>query len=158
MMTNFDFRNFASALSVTDKTAEYEIVEWGETPKPVLIVKPAGSENKPYFNALLKELGGNARAMKSQRLTGEALEKAREVTAKLFPGLVVVGWRNVKDASGADVPFSAEACSHLLEVLNKTAPYVLDGLRAFCDEPQSFLATAEQAIDAEELAGNLQSA
>lgn len=147
----FDFGNYAT-LSVTDKTAEYEIVEMQGDPKPVLILRPAGTENKPFFNALLKEFGGNQRAFRSQRLSGDALDKSRAATVRLFPAYVVADWRNVKDITGADVPFSVEACENLFGILAATAPYVLDGIRAFCDDPQNFLVMAP--INVEAVAGN----
>ncbi len=151
-MGNFDFSNVV-AMGIDDKTAEYTIEEWTEFPKPVLVLKPTGTQNRAYFNALLAKMSGaEARRLAKGNLSIEQLDKARANMKELYPQHVVVGWRNIKDFSRAEVPFSVAACSELFKVMPDD---ILDGIRAFCDDPANFRqgARAEPA-DVEALAGN----
>lgn len=147
----FDFSNFA-ALGVADKTAEYVLYEWQGDLKPVLILKPGGSENRPYFNAALRELGqADARAMRGQKLSGAQLDKTREIVRKLYPEHIVAGWRHFVDANGVEVPFSVAAVRDLFAQL---PDWILDGIRAFCDDPQNFLSDGAAPVDSGAVAGN----
>ena len=146
-----DFSNFGS-LKIDGRTAKYELVEMQETPIPWLIVRPIGADNKPYLNALLREFGGNQRQM--QRVAGtlnaENIARNREINRRLFPEFVVTDWGGVKDKHGAEVPFSVEACRDLFAQL---PGYMIDGVRAFCDDPSNFVAGG-LSVDVEEVAGN----
>jgi len=145
----YDFSN-VTRLGVSDKTARYEIVEWTDTPKPVLLLKPGGSENRPYFNAMLREMGQNEmRALKRGIMTAEQLDKTREVARRLIPEHCVAGWEGVKDYGGALVPFTVEACKDLFRAM---PDYMVDGVRGFIDEPGNFL--AGPAVDVAAVAGN----
>lgn len=141
-----DFSNLKAA-EIAGRTAEYELIELAD--KPVLIVRPTGPDNKPYFNALLREFGGDQRRLQRGRLDGGMLEKMRDVNRKLFPEYVVAGWRGVKDMSGKDVPFALDNVKAFFEVL---PGYILDGLRSFCEAPESFI--GQELVDSEEVGGN----
>lgn len=146
-----DFSNVRK-LDIAGKTAEYKLYEMDEDPKPVLIMKPIGSENKPFFNEMLRRFGGDARRMKALAKDGEALDKVREATRELFPLHVVTGWRNMRDNDGNIVEFSQDACAEFFAVL---PPDMVDDIRAFADDPSNFRVTrGAPPIDAEALAGN----
>ncbi len=144
-----DFSN-VTRLSISGKTARYEIVEWTEAPKPVLILKPGGSENRPYFNAMLREMGNaDVRALKRGIMSADQLNRTRDAARRLIAEHCVAGWENLKDASGYEAPFSVENAKALFA---KMPDYMVDGVRTFIDEPGNFL--GEAPIDAEEVAGN----
>jgi hypothetical protein len=149
------FSNFKAALSLDDRTARFtiDLMEG----RPVLIVKPAGAENKPFLNAMLRE-SGTARELRQNRISADQLEKNRDMIARLYPEHVVVGWERVVNNAGETVPFSKEACAELLAgLVTGGAGYVLDELASFCGEPANFIPmTGRPAaqINAEAVAGN----
>lgn len=149
------FANFKAALSLDDRTARFAIHQMDE--RPVLIVRPAGAENKPFFNALLRE-NSSARDMQPRRLSAEQLEKNRDTIARLYPEFVVVGWERVRNDASQLVPFSKEACAELLAgLIAGGAGYIVDELGAFCGDPVNFLPVMPglaASIDVEAVAGN----
>jgi hypothetical protein len=73
---------------------------------------------------------------------------SRRIDVQLFAEHVVVGWRKVRDAAGADVPFSADACAALLASLGH---WSFNEVRSECKDPRNF---ALGAIDAAAVAKN----
>lgn len=145
-----DFSNLKT-LDITGKTAEYVLYELDEDPKPVLVVKPIGADNKPYFNEILRRFGGDTRRLKALSSDAEAVEKMRASTRELFPKHVIAGWRGVKDHAGVDVPFSEEAAAAFMGALPGD---MVDDIRAFADDPANFRKRQAPAIDVDALAGN----
>lgn len=142
----FDFSN----LEIKGRHAKYELVELGENPKPKLILKPAGQENKGFFNAYLAEFGGNQnRVRRSVQVTAENAEKNHEVLRRLYPEHVCIGWEGMRDTDGNLVPFSKAACA---EFFAKIPGWILDGIIGFANDPANFVETP--AVDIEELSGN----
>lgn len=140
------------ALAIAGKTAEYTLFELDEDPKPVLILRPASSENPQYFNELLREYGGRQGAQRMrQGATPEMLEKQRDTNRRLFPIHVVVGWRDLKDQDGNEVAFSQGAAAELFQAL---PGYILDAIRQFAEDPNSFLEAGATRVDAEAVGGN----
>lgn len=131
-----DFSHLKELDVAADKTAEFtlhQITVNGRT--PVLVVAPATEANKPYFNALLKRAGKAARQMKAGNISADLLEKNRDEDKELYPRYVLKGWRDMVDAGGAEVPFSAEEASNFVEALPN---WLFDELRNFCGNPTSF--------------------
>lgn len=123
-------------------TAEYEFIDLRGN--PTLTVVPATEANQGYFGTLLKRNKTYARRLRSQGMTRELLQKNRNEDRELYAKFVVKGWRGIRDADGADVPFSPEACR---EFFNKLPDHMFDDVRAFCAEPSSFI----EIIDDEEV-------
>ena len=119
-------------------TAEYKF--WNVVGEPILIVKHTGEANKPYFNEVLR------RAQHQQKRKAELnvalLADNRDRDRDLFPKFVVVGWKDVVDASGTPVSFSKEDCLGWLKVLDDDE---FDGLREFCRERTNFRAVSDGA-------------
>jgi hypothetical protein len=149
------FNNMKAALSTEGRTGRFTIYLLDG--HPVLIVKPAGSENKKLFNAILAEDGADMRRrLTQQKISSEMVEKNRAQTVRLYPEHVVVGWENVVDDDGNQVPFSTQACARFFEMLGEVGGgnSVIDELTAFCNEMSNFVAGRSARIDAEALAGN----
>ena len=143
-----DFSQFRK-LDVAGKTTEYTLFGLDEDPKPVLILRPAGTENKDYLNGLLREFGGQHQVSRMRGATVENLEKQRDANRRLFPECVVVGWRHMRDAQGNDVPYSLAGCQQLFRDL---PGYMIDDIRAFAEVPENFVERAR--VDVEAVAGN----
>jgi hypothetical protein len=120
-------------LDVKDKTTKYTIYQvHGE---PSLILKPANEANKTYFNAILKRSRRNVKAIQAGHVNQVMISEAREKDRALFPRCVVVGWENVQDAEGQDVPFSREACADFLQAL---PDWLFDEIRNFAGNSANF--------------------
>lgn len=145
----FDFSNVA-ARSIDGRTAEYPLIELREDPKPVLILRPAGSENRAFFNAMLARVNQtDRRALRTGHMSADQLDRARVISRELYPAHIIAGWRHLKDVNGVEVPFSTEAAK---ELFAKLPDHILDGITNFCGEPTNFL--DRTPVDAEAVAGN----
>lgn len=139
------------ALEVKGKTAEFVLHGLNEDPKPVLIVRPGGTENTPYLNALLREFGGQQQVSRLRASVDAGnLEKQREANRRLFPEFIVAGWKDVRDNDGNVVPYSLEGC---IELFQQIPDYMVDDIRSFVEIPENFHA-ARQTIDVDAVAGN----
>jgi hypothetical protein len=138
------FANF-QALDITGKTAEFEITEALDFPKPSLRVRPAiGHYNKEFLNAMMRSplsrfVDGKRAVTKTD---SEEADKMAATLREILPGNVVVGWRDVVDDGGAAVEFSPGACRELLEAL---PDYVIDRIFRFCLEPGNFVSSVPGA-------------
>ena len=141
-MTDF---SYLEELKVEGNTQEFELEAIVQ--KPVLIVKPATQENKPYFNAVLRASGKvSAMARKANKnLTEKQLSEAREQDRELYPKHVIVDWRRVVDKKGNEVPFSVENCAAYLKAL---PDWIFEAVRRFCEINANFV----EEIDLEEKA------
>jgi hypothetical protein len=134
-------------LDVADKTARFTVYQiQGE---PVLILKPANEANKPYFNAVLKRSRRNVRAIQAGHVNQVMIAETREKDRELFSKFVIVGWENVQDVNGEQVPFSSAACEEFLRALPN---WLFDEIRNFAGMSLNF---TEDAPNVEEAAGNL---
>lgn len=109
-------------------------------------VLPAIESNKPYFNAALKRNMELSRGRKI-KIDAGMIEATRVEDKKLFAKYVVKDWKNVKDDTGADVPFSPEVCEEFFDAL---PAYIFDDIRAFCVDPANFI----EPVDLEDIAKN----
>ena len=116
---------------------------------PTLIVKPAGEVNKPYWNALLKSQAQNVAKLRKGRMDAKTLEDNRDEDIILYSKYVIVGWKDVFDASGDLVKFSEENCEEFLRALPGD---MADELRDYCGTVDNFRASA--SIDVKDKAKN----
>lgn len=131
-----NFSHLGSLEVSADKTAEYtlhQITVNGVS--PTLIVAPATEVNKPYFNALLKRAGKNARQVRAGAVNTGLIEENRDEDRELYPKYVIKGWRNVLDVEGATVKFSQKEVQSFLDAL---PAWMFDDLRSFCGSPVNF--------------------
>lgn len=149
-MSKFDFSNVASRAVRIDVTREFSLYRLEGA--PTLIVKPIGEVNPAYTRASLLGSRERLRRMSSGDLTPETLSEIRERDRELFPKFVIVGWKGVLDASGAEVPFSADACAAFVKAL----PFdIFNEVRDFCATLDNFRDPAElKDDDVEAIAGN----
>lgn len=109
-----------------------------ETVVPWIEVRPVGEINEPYINAVLRQQAKLRRRMSSgQAPTSKMLEENRRQDRDLYVRHVFTGaWGGWVDAAtGAEVPYSAEAATELLEQLPNDS---FDQLRAFCNDHSNF--------------------
>jgi hypothetical protein len=118
------------------------------TGEPTFEVKPATQSNPKYFNALLRSSKSRISRAKKGVIDDTMLKQNRDEDRKLFPRHVIVGWENVMDSSGKEVPFSIENCTEFLE---KLPDWLFDKLRDFAASNENFV---EEVIDVEELSKN----
>jgi hypothetical protein len=112
---------------------------------PTLVVRPATDANKPYFNALLKRSGRNMRQVQSGKITAGLIEDNREEDKVLFPKHVVVGWKDMLDEKGKEIPFTEADCQDFVESLPN---WLFDDICQFAKNPQNFLNTASVDVQA----------
>ncbi len=116
--------------------------------EPVLQVKVAAEQNKPYFNAQLKRTQELHRmSNKGKNINAATVDKLRSIDRELLPKHVIVGWSGVIDTNGDDAPFTPENAAEFCEALPMTT---FDELRSFCGDASNF----SDAPDAEEEAKN----
>jgi hypothetical protein len=133
-------------LDIKDKTARYSFYQIRD--EPTLILRPANEANKQYFNAVLSKSRKNVRAIQAGHVNQSMIAESRNKDRELYPSFVVVGWENVVDSQGEEVPFSSEACR---DFLNALPDWLFDELRTFAAKSSNF---AEDRVDAGEVAGN----
>lgn len=121
--------------------------------EPVLIVKPAMESNKPYFNASLKASRSNMRSIRNGNVTAGLLDETRAMDRDLYSKHVIVGWTNIQDSAGKDVPFDRSVVGDFLEALPN---WLFDELREFCGTPSNFIEDGQ--VDTEAVAKNSKSA
>ena len=115
---------------------------------PILHLAPATEANKPYFNALLKRSGKQARAIRTNAFTADMLSENREEDRELYVQHVIRGWSDVVDnETGEQVPFSKEVCAEFLQAL---PDFIFDEVREFAATATNFV---EQQANTEQLAG-----
>lgn len=133
-------------------TARYELYQLEQHPNveghPFLLLKPALSVNKPYFNGLLKRSRKNARKIQALQFDEAFIEENRADDRILYAAHVVDTWGNIVDDDGEVVSFSNEKA---LEFLNALPDWIFDDVRAFAREPQNFV--QGPVPDAEEASG-----
>jgi hypothetical protein len=145
-----NFTKITAALAVADKTAEFELYELAEDPTPVLILKPAGIENKAFFNAALRSGAAAARGKKLSEQ--EQIETGIREMRELWPQHVVQGWRGIRNDAGEELAYTEALGRELLEALTVD---VLLRLKAFAQDMANFRAAGDPApIDAGTVAGN----
>jgi hypothetical protein len=144
-----DFSNVSKLTVRGDQTATYEFEAVGG--RPELTVRPATEANRAYLNGVLQKGRRMLKQARGKRLSPELLVEAREQDFALYARCVVTGWKRVRDASGAEVLFSVEACEEFLRAL---PPEMFDELRSFCSTAETFRPASDDQPDLEDAAGN----
>lgn len=128
------------------------------SPEARVLLAPATEANKAFYNVMLKRAGRRARptGKPTPETLRRLLDEGRQEDRELYPAYVIRGWEGIEDDAGQPVPFSEAACRELLDAL---PDFIFDKVREFAVVPRNFLGENEEpAPDAEELAGNSQSA
>lgn len=141
-----DFSHLQKMDVPRDRTSKF--VLWMLAGKPSLDVRCAAEPNKDYFNELLRRTGKNYRQVRAGAIDQELLDENRAHNRALFPKFVIVGWSGVKDAKGADVPFSAENAVGFVKAL---PDWVFDEVVTYCGNVMNFV---DAGADAGAVAGN----
>lgn len=139
-----DFGNYGAKYATK---AEYTI--YGLEGYPALIVVPATEENPAYMNKILKDTRKNMRIINQDRLTAAQVQQYRERDYVLFAKHVVVGFKDVLDAEGNEVPWNMENAEEFLRAIPTLE---FDELRDFCGSIGNFAQTTGE--DHEDLAKN----
>ena len=129
-----------------EQTTEYPLYQLAG--EPVLILAPATESNRGYFNSLLRKSRKNMRVVQSGKVNASVVKNNREEDKKLYAEHIIVGWKNMLDSSGNEIPFSKEDCA---DFLNELPDWLFDEIRTFASNVQNFI---EDAIDAQETAKN----
>lgn len=146
------FGKIKAALDTAGRTAEFELTELDETPKPVLILRPAGIDNREFFNEALRSGAATVKAMRGKTVSdAEQVEIGLQEMRTLWPRLVIAGWRGLKDDEGSEPPYSEALCREFLEALPTS---VLIRLKKFGEDMANFRPQAGAPIDAGLVAGN----
>ena len=127
------FKHLSKYEVQADRLIEYVIDDIeGE---PVLILSPATSENKPYYNKVLKKTAKNPlKAMK--RMNVGMVRENRDQDRVLFAKHVVKGWKRVVDSDGNEVEFNQENC---YDYLRHLPDWIFDQVRNFAASPDNFI-------------------
>ncbi len=103
--------------------------------EPVLILSPATSENKPYYNKVLRKTAKNPmKALKRMNLG--MVRENRDQDRVLFSKYIIKGWKKVVDSDGEEVEFSEENCFDYLQHL---PDWIFDQVRNFAATPDNFI-------------------
>lgn len=131
-----DFSHLEALDVSMEQTAEYSVHEITlEGLVPVLTLKPATDANKPYYNAKLKRATKNQRIVSGGQVTVSLLDESREEDRELYVKYIVAGWRNVRDASGKEVPFNKKNCADFIGALSN---WIFDGVTQFASTSSNF--------------------
>jgi hypothetical protein len=95
-----------------------------------LKVLSAGPSNGPYMAAALRLKPAK------RRVTTDSLVTDRESDKAMFAKFIIVGWANVTNDTGLDVPFSPDKARELLDAL---PDWIFDELRRFCLNVTNFV-------------------
>ena len=141
-------------LDIAGRTAWLELPEIA--PKARIQGHPATDVNKPYFNAMLKRTGKQIRHLaRGGRMTAEHFRDNRDVDVALYPIHVFTAWDGIPDDDEELVPYSKDDCKDFMLQLAAKAPYLVDRIRNFFGQPESFLDDdEEEAPDPVEIAEN----
>lgn len=133
------FSNLRAAAVVAEATRSYTFHDVAGA--PTLVVAAAAQSNRDYFNAALA--AARERANAGRKVTVSSVADDRATRAKLYAQHVVKGWRGVKDAAGAEVAFSVEACEEFLaELATPELAHLFNEFVAFIEEERNFTADA----------------
>lgn len=131
-----DFSHLKSLDISTGHTVEFTLHQIEiDGRNPVLVVAPATSANKPYYNALLKSVGKSAQQVRSGAVKASAIDEKREEDRALYAKWVVKDWRDITDAKSKELKFSAKVCAEFLDAL---PDWIFDEVRAFANNPVNF--------------------
>jgi hypothetical protein len=93
------------------------LLEYGETEdgKPICIrIARAGGANKSFEKRMELETKPIRRQLQNETVNNAQLLK---LLRKVYAETVVLGWENVQDPDGKDIPFTVENCIKLFEDL-----------------------------------------
>lgn len=93
------------------------LLEYGTTEdgKPICIrIARAGGANKAYEKRMEAEVKPYRRMIQNETIETSVVTR---ILRKVFAETVVLGWENVQDESGKDIPFNVENCIKLFEDL-----------------------------------------
>lgn len=120
---------------------------------PVLTVRPATEATPGYYGELLVRANRSQAIVSSGAISKAVIDDSRREDRDLFPRFIVVGWHDVVDDKGEEVPFSVENARDFLSAL---PDYIFDEFRKWCGQEVNFLprgtSNIELAVDA--VAGN----
>lgn len=123
-------------LFIDKATADFMLPWMG--PEAVLEVRPATGENKQYTEAMLNVSGNRqaSRIIHGSKISTKDADMEREEDRAIYPGNVVVGWRNLRNKAGALVEHNLEECVALLEQI---PDWLFLKIRLFCMAPENFV-------------------
>ncbi len=134
-MANF---SHLRSMELTPETAKeyilHRVTVDGKT--PVLLIRPAGASNKPYFNAMIKLSTKNAKALQAGVINAAMVDENRDFDRKLFPRHVIVGWRDMLDAEGTELEYAPDICKDFVEAL---PDHEFDKIRNFAEAADNFV-------------------
>lgn len=149
---------YMKKLEVTDEqTARYTINEMEVNGvSPTLILRPMTAANKPYFNAVLKQVtaeGGKVKVKGKSKTQVDAalLEEGRNADRAMFPEFILAGWEGVVDEDGNEVEFNqADAADFIAAIPD----WIFDPIRTFCGQSENFVDGSVTIEQTEETAKN----
>ena len=100
----------------TDRKAEVEgvILEYPDCGDVEIRIARAGGENKRYLKALERIQKKYRSQLRTDTLS---IEQARRIHQEVFAETIILGWKNVTDRDGNDLPFTRENCLKLFQDL-----------------------------------------
>lgn len=116
-----------------DRLIEYVLDDIED--EPVLFLSPATSENKPYYNKVLRKTAKNPlKAIK--KINAGTVRENRDQDRALFAKYVIKDWKKIFDGEGKEVEFSEQNCFEFLEAL---PDWIFDQVRNFAASPENFI-------------------
>lgn len=146
-----DFSHFDALAVKAETTTDYQLTQISiNGMSPTLKLRPATEANSAYFNAALRSSSRRLRAVQAGGVNADMLEEQRRLDKDLFPRHVMVGWKDMTDANGDDVPFTGEAAKDFVHAL---PDWIFDAVREHAGAPANFV----DVVDIETTAKNLPS-
>ena len=146
MTTETNYAQFTN-LALTDNSVEEYVIDQVSVNdvSPTLLVRSA-TDNKAYRNAMIKRTSKTLqRAAAKGKIDGEFIEDNRKTDRELYAKYVVVGWRDLYDAEGNEVPYSQREALALMRAL---PGWMFDELRAFCGDAENFTGDGHIEVEA----------
>jgi hypothetical protein len=110
------YKQFATNSEKEIEGVEIEMVEAENDDKtiPTFIISRMGKSNKRYSKALEAATRPYRRQIELGTMNND---KAEEIFLGVFVDTVLKGWKNVRDESGADMPFTKQTATKLFKDL-----------------------------------------
>lgn len=105
-------KNFATNkdLEKTGITIQYEDPDESDVPPVKIRIARAGGSNIAYDKAMDKKTRPLRRAIAANSIS---LHEIRRLSREVFAETVVLGWENVFDEEGEEIPFNVKNCIEL---------------------------------------------
>ena len=147
------FDHLAEGLTVDgEKTAVYIFHEFPGEPK--FECKPAIEANTAFSAATLKLANVRSKRSRKRAITAKDIAQTRQDSAKVIIAHCLVGWKDLKDEKGNDVPYSKERAVEFFNLITnpkKVSPRIFQEFLDWIGDEENFIDEDDSIITVADL-------